>query len=165
MDIEFKKIDSDADIEVVAGLAKRIWTEHYPAIIGSAQVDYMLATFQSFSAIKEQIAQRYQYYLLVNQEVPVGYLAFQLREPDELFLSKVYLLKRQRGQGYGRACIGFVTDCAKRAGACTVVLTVNKDNLNSCTAYERWGFKRTRSVVADIGNGFVMDDWEYRLAL
>jgi GNAT superfamily N-acetyltransferase len=163
MAVGFKKVDCDTDIEAVAALAEKIWTEHYTAIIGSAQVEYMLENFQSFHAIKQQIAQVYEYYLVMNQEIPAGYFSFQIRKPRELFLSKIYVLKSERGRGYGRACIEFISDRARESGVDAVVLTVNKNNSDSCAAYERWGFERTRSVIADIGNGFVMDDWEYRL--
>ena len=46
-----------------------------------------------------------------------------------------------------------------------IQLTVNKNNINTIKAYEKWGFKTIDSVVTDIGYGFVMDDYimEYSL--
>ena len=38
-------------------------------------------------------------------------------------------------------------------------LTVNKYNINTIKAYEKWGFKTVDAVVTDIGSGFVMDDF------
>ena len=44
-------------------------------------------------------------------------------------------------------------------------LTVNKYNQYTIDAYNKWGFKTVDSVVTDIGNGFVMDDYimEYEI--
>ena len=42
---------------------------------------------------------------------------------------------------------------------------MNKNNKNTIEAYKKWGFTIIDSVVTDIGNGFVMDDYimEYKL--
>jgi RimJ/RimL family protein N-acetyltransferase len=40
-----------------------------------------------------------------------------------------------------------------------IALAVNKRNSNAIAAYEKWGFHIEQSVVKDIGNGFVMDDF------
>jgi len=42
-------------------LAREIWTDHYVPIIGQAQVDYMLDTFQREEAIAAQLAGGYEY--------------------------------------------------------------------------------------------------------
>ena len=44
-------------------------------------------------------------------------------------------------------------------------LTVKKDNQNSVNAYIKWGFKTVDSVVTDIENGFVMDDYIMEFSL
>jgi RimJ/RimL family protein N-acetyltransferase len=41
----------------------------------------------------------------------------------------------------------------------SIDLTVNKYNTNSIKAYEKMGFEKIDSVVMDIGNGYVMDDY------
>lgn len=40
------------------------------------------------------------------------------------------------------------------------MLTVNKNNVKAIRAYEKTGFKNIGSLVQDIGNGFVMDDYK-----
>ena len=44
-------------------------------------------------------------------------------------------------------------------------LTCNRNNTNTLNVYKHWGFKKVREEVADIGNGFVMDDYilEYEI--
>ena len=41
----------------------------------------------------------------------------------------------------------------------SIQLTVNKYNTNTISAYKKWGFEIIDSVVTDIGEGFVMDDY------
>lgn len=146
------------DYTTVADLADCIWTEHYTPIIGKQQVDYMLEKFQSAHAIKNQIVQGYSYYLLVYQGTPVGYFSFRKNE-DFLFLSKLYVLSSARGNGIGKAALLFVEEQVRERGLKKIQLTVNKYNLNSIKAYEKMGFINARSIVQDIGGGFVMDDY------
>jgi diamine N-acetyltransferase len=51
----FIEVVNENQIDIVASLAKEIWTEHYTPIIGKDQVEYMLGRFQSKKAISSQI--------------------------------------------------------------------------------------------------------------
>ncbi|WP_431021594.1 hypothetical protein, partial [Chromobacterium phragmitis] len=41
----------------------------------------------------------------------------------------------------------------------TLMLTVNRHNAEAIAVYEKRGFRVRGEVAADIGNGFVMDDY------
>ncbi|WP_196137385.1 GNAT family N-acetyltransferase [Aliikangiella sp. G2MR2-5] len=138
-------------------LAKPIWEEHYIPIIGSAQVEYMLEKFQSESAIQEQIEQGYQYYLVIQDEQPVGYFSVQPRS-NTLFLSKFYLDQSTRGKGFGRQMLTFVESLARQSAANKIELTVNKFN-PAYEAYLKMGFENIEAIQIDIGNGYIMDDY------
>lgn len=71
---EFRPVISKEDISEVAQLAREIWQEHYLPIIGQDQVDYMLEKFQSRDAITRQIAQKYEYYLVLDRGQSAGYV-------------------------------------------------------------------------------------------
>jgi ribosomal protein S18 acetylase RimI-like enzyme len=58
-----------------------------------------------------------------------------------------------------------VIEQARASGATHVELRVNKGNARALAAYARAGFRIERSLVADIGGGFVMDDHVLRLDL
>jgi len=148
------------DFKKVEALATVIWKEHYTPIIGRAQVEYMLANFQSAAAMQSQIEDGYEYYLVQSEDKPIGYLAFKI-EDHELFLSKIYLLKENRGRGHGRTMMAFVEEVAHQRGARQLRLTVNKYNHGSIKAYQQLGFTKTRELVQDIGHGYVMDDFEF----
>ncbi len=152
--MRLREVSSPTDAELVADLAERCWRHHYTPIIGEAQVDYMLTKFQSTPAILEQIAEGRDY-RLIEDESPLGYLATDLS--DQLFLSKLYILPEQQGRGAGRWA---VEELAKAHPDLEIHLTVNKHNHGTIVFYERVGFFKGEAVVADIGNGFVMDDWK-----
>ena len=67
--------------------------------------------------------------------------------------------------GYGKKAFIKIIEIAKQHNKNSIQLTVNKYNSNTIKAYEKWGFKTINSVVTDIGEDFVMDDYimEYKL--
>jgi RimJ/RimL family protein N-acetyltransferase len=160
----FIEVSTEYQIEIVESLAREIWTEHYVPIIGKEQVDYMLANFQSRQAIREQIRTGIAYYLIKEDVAHIGYLAVQPKG-RELFLSKIYVKLSKRGLGYGKKAVQFAEKVAEELNLDKIVLTVNKNNVNSIKAYEKIGFKNVGSVVQDIGNGFVMDDYKMEKTL
>ena len=162
--LRFERILDEAQIGRTSRLAAEIWPEHYLPIIGRAQVEYMLETFQSAAAIRRQIGEGYEYYLAFYGAAAAGYFALRPRGA-ELFLSKLYLAPPWRGRGCGKACFDFILERARALNLPAIVLTVNKNNSAAIAAYERWGCERVRGLVSDIGAGFVMDDWEYRYTL
>ena len=169
--IEFKTVDNIEKIAQVAKLAEEIWNQHYLPIIGKEQVSYMLDNFQSEDAIKQQIAQGYKYYLIIdnqinhkinhkinnqiNNQVEAGYFSVK-NKAEELFLSKLYVLKSFRGKGIGKQGIQFIKSAFSNP---IIQLTVNKNNARSIAFYRNVGFKIVDDVVIDIGGGFVMDDY------
>jgi ribosomal protein S18 acetylase RimI-like enzyme len=158
--VEISEVISAADIDTVTELACVIWNEHYTPLIGKQQVDYMLARFQNGPAVREQIAAGYRYYLVAHRGRSVGYFALvPWPEASSAQLSKIYVSKEQRGRGLGRAIVAFaVRDCL-RMGIGKLWLTVNRHNTGSISFYERLGFVKVESIVQEIGQGFVMDDY------
>lgn len=153
-----EKVSTKTQIETIARLAFEIWNQHFVPIIGKDQVDYMVEKFQSKRAISEQIEQGYSYYLLKVAGDYVGYTGVCPKE-GELFLSKLYIRASHRGKGYGRKAVKFLEDLARDKGLVKITLTVNKNNTDTIKAYEKFGFANEGPIVQDIGNGFVMDDF------
>jgi len=155
----FIEVSTKNQIEIVESLAKEIWTEHYVPIIGKEQVHYMLGRFQSTKAISDQIQRGFLYFLIEEDNQFIGYIGVQ-QKGNELFLSKIYIKSSHRGRGYGKKTIQFTEKLAKEKGARKIVLTVNKNNMNTIRAYERMGFKNLGSIIQEIGDGFIMDDYK-----
>ena len=161
--ITFERLAQDdmGGILAMSRLATDILREHYDPILGKAQNDYMLEKFQSVDAINHQLESGYQYYFVRAAGQDIGFLAFYPRG-EALYLSKLYLLKDERGKGYSRQMIDFVVGKAMEASLGSVELNVNKYN-DAILAYERLGFRRVRAEKNDIGSGYFMDDYVYTL--
>ena len=160
--LQFLPVHTPGDFQAVEALAFTIWREHYTPIIGAAQVEYMLAKFQTAQAVEQQIREGALYFLIRGGEKEnLGFLSVIPRE-RELFLSKLYLLKDQRGKGYASMALEFIKSLAQDEGLERITLTVHKRN-PSVKVYETLGFKIMGPVVTDIGDGYVMDD--YRMGL
>ena len=156
MEITTRRAAGPEDVRLLAALADEIWHQHFTPIIGQAQVAYMLDKFQDAEAMTAQLADGMLYFIACADGVPAGYCACK-PEAERLFLSKLYVRQACRGNGVGRAL--FDAACAQGAGKRAVYLTVNKYNDNTIAIYKKMGFTVVDSVVTDIGNGFVMDDY------
>lgn len=156
--LDFTAVKSRSDAERVERLAALIWNEHYPPIIGQAQVDYMLATLQSADAVCAQIGAGYRYYFMRDEGAALGYFAVK---PDGgvYRLDKFYLIHIARGRGMGKTCLSFIEQLGRDEGCSRLRLSVNKHNAASIDVYKRLGFTVVGEGVTDIGGGFSMDDY------
>lgn len=154
-----RQAKTDSEIQDIAILANEIWHQHFIPIIGEAQVEYMVEKFQSYPAIKSQIENDgYEYYQILSGHTMVGYTGIH-QENNALFLSKLYIKKDFRGQHLSTKALGFLIQLCKERGLGKIWLTCNKYNSNTLAVYDHLGFVITDEQVADIGNGFVMDDY------
>jgi diamine N-acetyltransferase len=159
-EVQLVPVSGAAPVAEVARMAYEVWNEHYVPLIGQAQVDYMIAKFQTTEAIHSQLASGYEYFHLQKAAELVGYAAIRHDAADaRLFISKLYVLSAWRNAGVGRRTLGLLEVMARERGATHLWLTVNKGN-PSVKAYERLGFDIVDAVVVDIGDGYVMDDYE-----
>lgn len=156
----FRPVRTPAEITLVASLATIIWQEYYPSIIGAAQVTYMLTHLQSPAAISQQITKDGNHYFLLENHAgePIGYLALQHRT-EGLFISKLYILKPERGKGHAHAAIEFAVERAAEWQTTKLTLTVNRNNTLAISVYQQLGFEITGTHRQDIGGGFTMDDY------
>ena len=163
--VQINRVTHSSQVAEVARLAREIWYEYYVPIIGRAQVDYMVARFQTAEAMQAQIDSGYEYFLIRQDALPIGYAAIRHDAPEaRVFISKLYVLAAHRKSGAGRQCLQFFERIALERGATQLWLTVNKGN-PSVRAYERLGFQIAEAIVMDIGGGFVMDDYRMEKTL
>jgi len=161
----FHIVSTSNEINEVVKIARDIWTEYYPPIIGFDQVEYMLENYHSKDAITIEITrENYAYYLIKDKNRIIGYIGIQLKG-DYLFLSKIYVLSSERGNGVGKASMNFIKDLAQKNKMNRISLTVNKNNTESIAAYYRLGFIKTGDICVDIGGGYEMDDIQMELNL
>lgn len=154
-----QRATSDLKIHEIAALAEEIWHQHFTPIIGEAQVNYMVDKFQSYPALKAQIEQEgYEYYQIRSFHTLAGYVGIR-PETDALFLSKLYIKKDCRGQHLATDVLNFLIQLCRERHLKKIWLTCNKHNDHTLAIYAHLGFTITDEQTADIGNGFVMDDY------
>ena len=120
----------------------------------------MLNNFHSADSITDEISdENNHYYLIENNDVEVGYIGVKL-EKESLFLSKLYVLSTERGMGAGSQSIAFIRELSLANKLNKITLTVNKYNTNSIAAYKKIGFETIGEICTDIGQGYVMDDYQ-----
>lgn len=162
--MEIKQIASENEIQATAQLADIIWREYFTPLLPPGQVDYMLEKFQSEAEMSRQISEDgYKYYLIYIDKIPAGYCAVKPEDGGSLFLSKLYVRLENRGQGLSRKMLKFAIN--NEANITRVHLTVNRYNSNSIAVYKHMGFTIYGEKAADIGGGYVMDDYLMELNL
>lgn len=162
--IEFKRVKNDTEIEALAKKADEIWHEYFPGIITVEQIDYMVDMFLAPHSIKREIEEGYEFYLLYGDGVLVGFTVVK-PEAERLFISKLYVDKEHRGQGYGSPMFEHAKKIAVKNSLSAMYLTVNKYNTPSIDVYKHKGFEIIEEVQTDIGNGFIMNDYVMEVKL
>lgn len=154
-----KLINVEKDlVNDTAVIAKEIFIDHFKDIIGVKQAEYMVENFLSKKAIEEELAQGTVFKLCEEENEYVAFSEYKI-ENDYLFLSKLYVLKTQRGKGIAKALLNDAIEYARSNNLKSIRLTVNKYNYNTIEIYKHWGFEIIDSFVKEIGNGYVMDDY------
>ncbi len=157
---------STADIPTIRDLAHCIWWAHYPGLITSEQIEYMLDLMYSPEALERQMLEEgCQFWLIRDGETAIGFISLSRQAEGQYFLHKFYLEGAEQGRGLGtqafQALLQHYPDLRE------LRLTVNRQNFKSINFYFKIGFRIEKCVNIPIGQGFVMDDfqmlWKYTL--
>lgn len=147
------------DTETIGRLARRIWLEHYPAIIGRAQTEYMLEKMYSPQALRGQFDKGHRFYFWYEGSEAAGFASVDSSPAAYGFLAKFYLDASYRGKGIAPQFLAYLEDRLREAGHTAVRLTVNRQNIGAVNFYFKSGFKIIRCEDADIGDGYFMNDF------
>lgn len=180
--LEFVQVKTVDELEYLARIARDIWMDYWPPIIGKDQTEYMVERFQTVEAIRNDIEHHgYRYWLLFDDEgLCVGYTggATEIATGDDeqdaciihnkvvherwerrFFISKIYLFPEHRGKHYSSEILGFYSELCANEGLDSMYLTVNVNNELGVRAYLGNGFEIVDKHASPIGKGFVMDDY------
>ncbi|HIT97555.1 MAG TPA: GNAT family N-acetyltransferase [Candidatus Merdimorpha stercoravium] len=157
--LEIVPVDASS-IGTLAALAEQVWHECFARLLSREQIEYMLARFQSEEALARQMqSEGYAYYFLRCGRENAGYFGIRDDGEGRLFLSKLYILRAFRGQRLSSAAFDFMEGECRRRALKAIWLTVNRHNETAIRVYLHRGFVVREEKVADIGCGFVMDDF------
>ncbi|WP_273444616.1 GNAT family N-acetyltransferase [Neolewinella agarilytica] len=163
-----------ADFPIIQSIAQRTWPDTFGDILSPEQITYMLDMMYSIPAMTEQIGKGHTFLLLLEKSAesanypeaaahrytPVGYVSYQFDYLEGTTkIHKLYLLPATQGRGYGKALIEEVDRIARRGGQQKLRLDVNYQN-KAVSFYEYLGFEKIGRFNADIGNGYLMEDWQ-----
>lgn len=156
--ITYQRIASQTSLDALEDLIQTIWPEVFTPIIGEEQVAYMLATYQSRETISAEIASGVAYFLIGLEGQNIGYCAYETQE-RQLFISKIYLLNRLRGQGISRQVFEWLANIAKSQNLEKLQLHVNRYNQQAVAVYQHFGFVIVKEVDTPLGEYLLTDYW------
>ena len=147
------------DIPAIRDLAHRIWWTHYPGIISTEQIEYMLEWMYGAETLERQMTlDGHHFWLIRYAGESIGFIAISQKAPGDYFMHKFYLDAGRQAKGLGTAA--FHTLLEQYPGLRTLRLTVNRRNYKSVNFYFKNGFTIEKCVDIPIGRGFVMDDFQ-----
>ncbi len=151
----------ESEIPQLCGLAREIWHGHYPGIISTAQIEYMLDERYDEAVIREELPRRDVWWdvLLLSGEM-TGYTSYCLTlVPGMIKIDKLYVHPRAQRKGYGARLIAHVANRMAANGCTRLTLAVNRHNKAAIAAYRKHGFEIAETSLKRIGGGFWMDDY------
>lgn len=120
----------------------------------------MLERIYDLRVLKAELASGIVFHRALVNEALCGFSSFGPTESAHEFkLHKLYVHPDWQRRGIGRALLNETEHLSAQQGVRNLVLNVNKRNERAIVAYRKHGFTIRKSVVVDIGGGFVMDDY------
>ena len=150
--LNFEKLEKGDEIGIIkmSALSIEIENEHFDPIFGSAQNDCMISKFQTPESIADSLYHGYRYYFVKDDNRTVGFMAF-VKKDEEMYLSKFYLKKDERGKNYSRYMLRFVVENTEKLKLHTITLRINREN-PAVQVYKKIGFNIVSEDKADIIN-------------
>lgn len=151
---------SSEHVEVIQKLAHAIWPDTFGAILSSAQIDYMLKWMYDPSALLKNMEQEHQFWLVLEQDQPVGFIGVQADFPEhgQLKIHKLYVLPSKQGSGLGKLLVNKAIELATHLGCDRIILNVNRFN-RAVEFYKHIGFVILYTEDIAIGEGYFMEDF------
>ncbi len=164
MDTSIRKASKE-ELPVIRQLALDIWPATYSSILSQDQLAYMLDLFYSDPALEKDFDKPgYSFFLLELDGKNAGYAGLELKEDQTAHLHKIYLSPNYQGKGLGKKLMQFIIDFAKKTGAHSLTLHVNRHN-KALQFYQAVGFEIIKELDTAIGNGYFMNDYVMKQVL
>ena len=151
--------------ELLEKLARMIIPEFGEPIHLFNRSTFYLDKFQLVNVIQDQLAEGFDYYLLVNSRgKEVGYMGLKA-DGVKLQLSMLYILKAFRGKKLGQQAMELVFDKARQYGLNEIELMVNRQNVKTIAFCQQCGFSIVEDPVQHFDNNYTLDDYRMFKAL
>jgi diamine N-acetyltransferase len=161
-EIQFVKI-GESEIEEIRNMANVVFPNTYRSVLSQNQIEYMLEMMYSVKSLQRQFDEGCEFYVFKSNKKNIGFGSFQVIS-HLAKLHKIYFLEQSQGKGFGQKFIKFTSEIAKKSGAKSLQLNVNRYN-KAVDFYKKLNFKVSKSEDNDIGGGFFMNDYVMELIL
>jgi GNAT superfamily N-acetyltransferase len=153
-------VASISQLEIIQDLAKAIWPDAYSEILSNEQLNYMMEMMYSFDSLERQLKNNNVFLLAKEDNDFIGFASYELnfQNSNKTKIHKLYVLTNVQGKGVGKKMILHIQEIAKKNCNSALILNVNKYN-KAKDFYLHNQFEIADSLVVDIGNGYVMDDF------
>lgn len=158
---------TEKDVKNLVPYAESIWKEHYYTCVDKGLTDLVFTLYMSEDALYRQLSEgsRFYYVLADNEEKDRAGFFCIYPKGGKMYLSKLYLHKDYRGRGLSKEILAFVKEEAKKEDLHEIFLNVNRANVKSIEIYKRLGFFIADEVEADLGDGFIAQDYIMELKI
>jgi GNAT superfamily N-acetyltransferase len=153
-------VAAESQLGIIQNLAKVIWPEAYGAILPQEQLDYMMNMMYSDNSLSNQLRNKNVFLLARIDEDFIGFASYELNYDESNYtkIHKLYVLPEIQGKGVGKELINYIQEIANKNSNSALILNVNKYN-KAKDFYLHNQYEIADSVVVEIGNGYVMDDF------
>ena len=153
-------VATNSQLEIIQDLAKAIWLDAYGAILSQEQLEYMMEMMYSLDSLENQLKNNNVFLLAKVENDFIGFASYELnfQNFNKTKIHKLYILPTIQGKGVGKNLILHIQEIAKKNSNSALILNVNKYN-KAKDFYLHNQFEIADSLVVDIGNGYVMDDF------
>jgi ribosomal protein S18 acetylase RimI-like enzyme len=138
--IELKRVETNHEIAVVSKLAFEIFPIDYLSYVKKENLTNFLTTYQTETAIKNQMDAGFLYYLIQEKDEIAGYVGLSF-EGNLAFLSKFYLCLDKRNRGLGQNVLKMLESVVIEQGCTMMELLVLVENIRAIKFYETNGFE------------------------
>lgn len=149
------------DLILVRQIAYGTWPICYKEIVSQDQIQYMLNYMYDLDELKQQHGKGVIFMLLSFENIAAGFIAFEKVKREAktaLRVHKLYVLPEFHKKKFGRALLEEAILYAQENYLAFLELNVNKQN-PAVEFYKRIGFQVSDTMILDIGNGYIMDDY------
>lgn len=154
-------------IPAIKKLADYLWPKAFASILSAKQIEYMMEMMYSYDSLEKQMEQGHQYGIVRENDADIGYVSYEVshNKSDKTKIHKLYISPEYQRQGMGKMMVEYVAQRAIEANNNALFLNVNKYNNGAIDFYKKHHFILIKEEEIDIGNGFIMDDFVFELAL
>ncbi|MFI3330644.1 MAG: GNAT family N-acetyltransferase [Rikenellaceae bacterium] len=148
------------DIPTIQDIAHKTFFKTYQKIVGLKQLEWMFDWMYSTPSLTEQMSTGHNFFLLHEDDIPVGFISIQRTDTEVFCFQKIYLLPSSHGQGLGRKLLdlGFAYVKGFNLKNPRIELHVNREN-KALKFYQHIGFEIASQGDYEVHPGYFMNDY------